>query len=920
VTSPAANTGAPEETALERRGAWLAALAVCAIHFASFDIREMPIVTDARYYLYFAWQLNEGAVHHLDLFDNKTQLTSYVGALMFKLGEGLGLDPLLVIRAGYLGALAFAGMLSFVVFRRLGGGRGISGLLGVLAWCSFSLMGLLASVGNLPKLWMGVAALCMALLVDRGRWFWAGVAGALAFMDWQIGVIAWLAAFVSALVIGRERAGWRPALEVAAGGAAGLAPFLLYYAVTGAVGATIEQVIAASFFRGAEVAGNSSLMRRLASIAVASQSSGQAWLFYLSWLGVPVTLAWLRARREFTLLLPLVVYHFGVVGFSLFDFQWYGDYFLLLQSAAFFLAAFAVASFAAIDRRIARSDGSKTGVVLATCLIAIGLGRPGPLRPDIEMKRVKPVHNRASLTDQREVAGALRERIGDGRVAFLDHSEMLFLMRKQNATSVIFWNRPTWSTHRREGESITETARRIVDEAQADFAVVPRPRRRSIAVDGSSDRIVEWLDFSAALEGFEIETFTSRNGAFSVDLGVRRGTPSATDDDAIDTDRLEQLRALGYVNSGQALPADATIGVVHHDPERSQPGVTLYTDARACETHLIDAEGARLQSWSGSPCYRWDNTVLLPDGDLLVTTREKQGKTPEESDAARFLLRLAWDGTIRWRVPLRVHHDVEEMPGGDLLAMTHAFRRLLSVHASVPVRDHLITRLSGDGEILDQLSLWDAGLAADPPLDLQAVRARRFEGAREIDLYHSNSVEWIRETALIGTHPIFRADSVLVCVRNQDVLVMLDWSERRVIWSWGPGELSGPHDATLLPSGNILTFDNGLGRDWSRVVELDPRSGEIVWEYRSETPQDFYSRTRGASQRLGNGNTLITESEKGRIFEVTPDGDRVWEFVNPNVSAQREPGVVVRARRLEGVDATELARRIGSQQPLPRTD
>jgi len=37
----------------------------------------------------------------------------------------------------------------------------------------------------------------------------------------------------------------------------------------------------------------------------------------------------------------------------------------------------------------------------------------------------------------------------------------------------------------------------------------------------------------------------------------------------------------------------------------------------------------------------------------------------------------------------------------------------------------------------------------------------------------------------------------------------------------------------------------------------------------------------GYAQRLPNGNTLITESSFGRFFEVTKQGEIVWEYVNP---------------------------------------
>jgi hypothetical protein len=150
-------------------------------------------------------------------------------------------------------------------------------------------------------------------------------------------------------------------------------------------------------------------------------------------------------------------------------------------------------------------------------------------------------------------------------------------------------------------------------------------------------------------------------------------------------------------------------------------------------------------------------------------------------------------------------------------------------------------------------------------------------------------------------------------------VAVIDWETRKLVWAWGRGELSGPHDATVLPSGNIMIFDNGLGRDWSRVVEVDPRSGKIVWEYGGPGEGSFYTRTRGANQRLGNGNTLIVESAKARAFEITPEGEIVWEFINFNLSEEREPSMIVRMRRYEGLtfEDFEAAARAGR---LPRTD
>jgi hypothetical protein len=111
----------------------------------------------------------------------------------------------------------------------------------------------------------------------------------------------------------------------------------------------------------------------------------------------------------------------------------------------------------------------------------------------------------------------------------------------------------------------------------------------------------------------------------------------------------------------------------------------------------------------------------------------------------------------------------------------------------------------------------------------------------------------------------------------------------------------------LPGEGNILVYDNGGAagfgdpnpgspdgtwnalRDHSRVLEFNPITLELVWQFTAQTQgfpvgEDvrFYSRYESAAQRLPNGNTLITESRQGRIFEVTPASEIVWEYISPH--------------------------------------
>ncbi len=398
------------------------------------------------------------------------------------------------------------------------------------------------------------------------------------------------------------------------------------------------------------------------------------------------------------------------------------------------------------------------------------------------------------------------------------------------------------------------------------------------------------------------------------------GSPAAETGEKLDAEGLEALRALGYVDVGEPLSEDDAVGVRVFDRARAEAGLNLFTDAKACATHLMDMEGTVHHTWSTRPCFRWDNTVLTPDGDLLVVARDRKGRSHADADAARSLVRLSWDGEIRWKRPLTVHHDVELTPDGRILALAHRFRRIPAVHPRVPVREHLLLLLSPDGTVLAERSLWEMLRSSPAVLPIEPVEPRRFEGEREVDLFHSNSVEWLRAPRLAEENPLYGPDKVLVTIRNQDAFVIFDWNDERPVWAWGAGEMAAPHDATLLPGGNILGFDNGMGRGWSRVVEVDPRTGEIVWEYRAPDPGDFYSETRGAAQRLSGGNTLVTESGRGRAFEVTADGEVVWDFVNPALTEKREPGVIVRMRRFEGLEFADLVEKLRRGEPLPRVD
>ncbi|MEO1018621.1 MAG: arylsulfotransferase family protein, partial [Pseudomonadota bacterium] len=150
------------------------------------------------------------------------------------------------------------------------------------------------------------------------------------------------------------------------------------------------------------------------------------------------------------------------------------------------------------------------------------------------------------------------------------------------------------------------------------------------------------------------------------------------------------------------------------------------------------------------------------------------------------------------------------------------------------------------------------------------------------DYLHPNNVE-IVTPEFAAQIPGWEEGQVLVSLLGMNGLALVDLDKRAVV-DFIHGVWHEQHDPDLLANGNILLFDNqgdlAAGMH-SQILEIDPRNNEIVWRFPATDAEPFYSKALGNQQRLGNGNVLITESLHGRIFEVTPSGDVVWEYLNP---------------------------------------
>lgn len=358
--------------------------------------------------------------------------------------------------------------------------------------------------------------------------------------------------------------------------------------------------------------------------------------------------------------------------------------------------------------------------------------------------------------------------------------------------------------------------------------------------------------------------------------GSPEPVPAPADEDV----ELEALKALPYLQwDDNADPASR--GVTIHDPDRAWPGINLFTDD-ARRGFAVDMRGRVVHRWQLPDRYRrCEHIELLDDGDAIFVC------------TGQGMVRLAPDSSVVWQRRLRVHHDVAALPDGGFLVPYSARARR---HQGWDVVFDAIGHLSADGELLDSWSSHELLPAIAPHVAPRSVDRQRPEDEaqeRAFDYFHLNSIEVLPETELGRRDRRFRAGNLMLCLRNVNLIVILDPTTRELLWHWGPGHLDKPHMPTLLDNGHVLVFDNGASSGRSRVLEVEPVSGEIVWSYpqapsreapdSGEPGEVFFSKWRGSNQRLPNGNTLICESERGRALEVTPDGEVVWEFWNPQV-------------------------------------
>lgn len=322
------------------------------------------------------------------------------------------------------------------------------------------------------------------------------------------------------------------------------------------------------------------------------------------------------------------------------------------------------------------------------------------------------------------------------------------------------------------------------------------------------------------------------------------------------------------------------LGLTAWDRELAFDGYTLLTPMFGDgSVYLLNMDGGVAHTWQ-MPHPPGLYGRLLPSGNLFYC-----GKTPDSNP--RFpawtlfkggaVLEADWNGRLLWEVRHRDHHhDARLTATGNVLLLTLepvptavAAKVQGGVPAPGPDRGMWADRVLEVTKAGETVWEWHAYEHLDPEGDRLTLQDWRDEWS------HGNTVEETPE------------GNVLVSFRNTSTVAIVDRRTGSFAWKLGPPSLAQQHDPTVLPNGNILIFDNGVHRldlpfPFSRVLEVDPKTGAIVWAYRDSPLQNFFSPYIGGAQRLANGNTLVCEGCFGRIFEVTAGGQVVWEYISPH--------------------------------------
>ena len=329
-------------------------------------------------------------------------------------------------------------------------------------------------------------------------------------------------------------------------------------------------------------------------------------------------------------------------------------------------------------------------------------------------------------------------------------------------------------------------------------------------------------------------------------------------------------------------------------------GAYLVTDMQGCRAELRAPSGEVLRSWEEDAALRWQRARLLPDGDLVVlsTWKRPRGNTT-------YVVRYDPAGAERWRTQVSGQHDLLEADDGELWVITRGRRRLADEDPPRRIRDNQITRLDREGAIGDWLSLYDV-LAAAPDFAWRAVDAVPMDGPpADVVLPEGDVADLLQACSLqrlpAGSFGAAGGDPVLVCLRSQGRVVVVDVDRQDLLWSWGADELVAPV-AAAYGDGLVHVLDGGTGDGPDgRLLSVDPDDGRVVRTWSGPEGAGFSTPVTGSLETLPGGGLLVGLGDEGLALVLSPSGEERWR------GEVRGAGGGAAPLRVQRVDAAGVA-------------
>ena len=326
-----------------------------------------------------------------------------------------------------------------------------------------------------------------------------------------------------------------------------------------------------------------------------------------------------------------------------------------------------------------------------------------------------------------------------------------------------------------------------------------------------------------------------------------------------------------------------TIGLISADQDRATPVYRMFSPLGLKQTQIINMQGDVVHSWD-LPYEPGNYGYLQPDGNMLSAVRTPDG--PKGLPAKGGLLQeWDWQGNLLWEFQDDYqHHDFRRLKNGNILYLRW---ELLSKENEKRV-------LGGRDGSEHSEGVWGDVIREMTP-DGQVVWEWRAEDCE--DMYHFPINPMCPRHEWCHANCISQLDNgdILINFRYNHLIAIIDYKTKGFRWTLCDYDYGQQHSVNMLENGNLLFFANGanvLGvgpEGGSRVIELDPESKKPVWQYAGSPRFSFFSWYISNAFRLPSGNTSILEGIKGKIFEVTPEGETVWEYISPFFVTEPHP-------------------------------